>query len=118
LGYAETTVYYLPLHVREFLFHLETQGVNQIKTLDIQHIKSYYEKLKERSNDRKDGGLSGAHLNKHLQALRKFTDYLREVGRIEILMLTFKNETAENKLTYLTEEEVTDLFNATYLPSP
>lgn len=118
LGYAETTVYYLPLHVREFLFHLETQGVNQIKQLDIHHIKSYYEKLKERSNDRKDGGLSGAHLNKHLQALRKFTDYLREVGRIELPMLTFKNETAENKLVYLTEEEVTDLFKATYLPPP
>ena len=110
LGYAETTVYYLPLHVREFLYYLETQGVNQIKQLEPAQIKSYYEKLKERSNDRKDGGLSGAHLNKHLQALRKFTDYLREVGRIEIPMLTFKNETAENKLTYLTEEEIDQLF--------
>ncbi|NQZ74946.1 MAG: tyrosine-type recombinase/integrase [Ekhidna sp.] len=118
LGYAETTVYYLPLHVREFLYYLETQGVNQIKALDIHHIKSYYKKLKERSNDRKDGGLSGAHLNKHLQALRKFTDYLREVGRIELPMLTFKNETAENKLIYLTEEEIDQLFKATYLPSP
>ncbi|MEM6815252.1 MAG: hypothetical protein AAF600_12855 [Bacteroidota bacterium] len=32
--------------------------------------------------------------------------------------MTFKNETAENKLIYLAEEEIDQLFKATYLPPP
>jgi len=118
LGYAESTVYYLPLNVREFLYYLEQQGCTQIKQLDNQHIKNYYEKLKERSNQRRGGGLSGAHLNKHLQALRKFTDYLREVGRMEVPALAFKNELSAHRIIYLTEEEISQLFKATYQRPP
>ena len=114
LGYAPSSVYYMPLHVRELLFYLEQQGVNHIKALEIRHINTYYEKLKERANQRRSGGLSNGHLNKHIQALRKFTEYLRKVGRIQLPALKLGNEEAHQKITFLTEEEIQLLFAATY----
>ena len=117
-GYAKSTVYNLPIHVRELLHYLEQHGVNHIKQLDNQIILAHYEKLKERSNQRTDGAISTAHLNKHIQALRKFTDYLRKVGRITLPVLQIRNEAVDNKLEYLTEEEIKRLFAATRQPDP
>lgn len=113
LGYAPTTVYNMPNLIRELFYYLEQQEITNIKDLRIEHIESYYQTLKERSNQRRGGGLSAAHLNKHIQALRKFTTYLRKVGRLQIPEVNLENEETESKLTYLTEEEVRELFKAT-----
>ncbi len=113
LGYAPTTVYNMPNLIRELFYYLEKQQVSNIKELDISHIESYYQTLKERSNQRRGGGLSSAHLNKHIQALRKFITYLRKVGRLEIPQIKLANEENENKLIYLTEAEIRQLFEAT-----
>lgn len=112
-GFADTTVYNLPNHTRELLHYLESQGINHIKELEIKHINAHYEKLKERTHQRRSGGLSNGHLNKHIQALRKFTDYLRKVGRIQLPALKLDNEEENHKITFLTEEEIKELFAAT-----
>jgi len=113
-GYAESTVYSLPLHVRELLHHLEQKGIVQIKQLDIKHIQSHYKKLKERSNQIRGGGLSNGHLNKHIQAMRKFTEYLRKVGRLHIPDPGLKDEETEHKIIYLTVDEINLLFKASH----
>jgi integrase/recombinase XerD len=115
LGYAPGSVYYMPLHVRELFYYLETQGVSQIKELEIHHIQSHYQKLKERSNQRRSGGISTGHLNKHIQALRKFTDYLRQVGRLTLPELNLKNEEKDTKdIEVLTTDQTLTLFKATF----
>lgn len=115
LGYSEITVYNLPNMIRELLYYMEGKRLNNIKDLTVQTIEAYYEELKERVNQRKNGGaLSSGHLNKHIQALRKFTEYLRTVGRVEIGTLRLENEEAVHKMTWLTKEEVQDLFKASY----
>lgn len=115
LGYAPTTVYYAPLHVRELLHYIESKGIKDIKQLDSKHIKAHYTKLKERSNKKRGGALSNSHLNKHIQAIKKFTDYLRQVGRLELAASPLRNETADaERITVLTEEEIQLLFKATY----
>lgn len=117
LGYAPTSVYYMPIHVRELLYYLENEEINNIKKLDNKHILAHYEKLKERANARRAGGISNNHLNKHIQALRKFTDYLRQVGRLDLPALPLKNEEQDPKsIAVLTKEEVRLLFTATYKP--
>ncbi len=113
-GFAKSTVYNLPNHIRELLHYLEQQKVNHIKELDIKHINDHYANLKERTNQRRSGGLSNGHLNKHIQALRKFTDYLRKVGRIQLPALKLKTEEAGHRPVYLTEEEIKQLFEASY----
>ncbi len=116
LGYAPTTVYNMPNLLREFLKYLESKEIKQINELKGKHIEAYYQKLKERSNQIRGGGLSNAHLNKHIQGIRKFAEYLQKVGRLDIPEVRLKNEEAESKITYLTEEEIQLLFKATYQP--
>lgn len=115
LGYAPISVYNMPLQVRELLYYLESQHITSIKELEIKHIREHYDKLKERSNARRGGGLSNDHLNKHIQALRKFTDYLRQVGRPTLPELPIKNEEDQGKtIPVLSEEEIQLLFKSTY----
>ncbi len=113
-GFAESTVYRLPPHVRELLHYLEQEGIQSIKEVTIHHIEKHYQNLKERRNQRRGGSLSNAHLNKHIQALRKFTEYLRKVGRLEIADPQISNEESEYRIIYLTPEEITLLFKVTY----
>ncbi len=114
LGYAESTVYNLPNHIREFFFYLESQGISNVQQLDNKHVKAYYQRLSGRANVTRSGGLSGNHLNKHIQALRKFIDYLRQVGRIDLADLSIKNEPLEERnISFLSPEEVLTLFETT-----
>lgn len=114
MGYASSGVYYMPLHVRELLHYLEGIGVNNIKELEHQHVQQYYNNLKERSNQRREGGLSNNHLNKHLQALKKFTEYLRQVGRADVKLNLHNEENDSASIEVLKREEVELLFKATY----
>lgn len=115
-GYAPTTVYNLPNQIRELLYFLESKGIHHIKNLTTQLIEEYYHQLKERGNQRRGGGISNAHLNKHIQGLRKFTEYLRRVGRIEVPVPQLNNESTESKIHYLTPEEIKELYQVTYQP--
>jgi len=116
LGYAESTVYNLPNHIRELFYFLEQNNINSINQLDNQLIKEHYNNLKLRSNDRKGGALSNGSLNKHLQALYKFTDYLRQSGRMILPTLNIDWENDDTKqIETLTTEEIQQLYKATQL---
>ena len=72
-----------PRCVREFLFFLENIGLSSIKEVKATEIIAYYEYLRERPNQRKEGGLSDSMIRHHLFSLRLFFDYLLETGQIE-----------------------------------
>lgn len=115
LGYAESTVYNLPNHIRELLYYLEQHHIHHITELDTPIIKAYYENLKLRSNDRKGGSLSNGSLNKHLQALYKFSDYLRQSGRLVLPTLNIEWESDDtNEIETLTQNEIEQLYKSTY----
>ena len=115
LGYSQQTVYNLPNHIRELFHYMEQNNIDHIKELDNEIIEQYYKGLKTRSNERLGGGLSNAYLNKHLQALYKFTKYLRQSGRMILPMLTIdweSNDVAE--METLTVAEIQQLYKVTY----
>ena len=115
LGYAPSTVYNLPNHIRELFYFLEQKQITQIQQIDIPNIKEYYNYLKIRSNQRRGGGLSNAYLNKHLQALYKFADYLRQSGRLVLPYLDLEWEADEaEEIIYLEQEEIKELYKVTY----
>jgi integrase/recombinase XerD len=115
LGYAQSTVYQMPHYIRELFHYLEQQQLTKITELEIKHIKGFYEGLKTRSNTRSGGGLSNAYLNKYLQAFYKFTEYLRESGRMVLPSLNMGWETYDTQeIDYLTEQEIKELYAATY----
>jgi len=114
LGYAESTVYYLPNHLQEFFYYLECHGHNDLKAITTQTIKNYYQELQQRANQRQSGSLSKSYLNKHQQALKKFKEYLQN-HNYKDFNVHLKSETnpTEEKLNILTQSEIKQLFNAT-----
>lgn len=116
LGYSWQGVYYMPIQVRGLLNWLERQNKAQLEDITTEAITNYYyQELKQRKNHMRDAGtLSNKHLNKNLQALRKFTEYLRQTGKLQIPLLNIRQEEIiDNKPTVLTEEEIMQLFKAT-----
>lgn len=117
LGYSEQTVYQLPNYIQEFLFYAESKGYAGLYQISNDLIKEHYYKLKERTNKRRTGGLSNSYLNKHLQALQKFGDYLRQNGRLQLPKLDIQTEEDNQEITdILTQREIKQIFAATELP--
>jgi len=115
LGYAPSTVYNLPNHIREFFHWLEQYQISEISQIDVYLIKEYFHQLKYRSNQRRGGGLSNAYLNKHLQALYKFSEYLRQSGRLELPYLNIEWADDDTKsIHWLTQQEIKELYSLTY----
>tara|TARA_B100000508_G_scaffold138523_1_gene134795 strand:- start:10104 stop:11063 length:960 start_codon:yes stop_codon:yes gene_type:complete len=117
LGYAPSTVYQLPNYIHEFFHYLECQGHTHINQLETKHFNEHFEQLRTRTNTRQGGGLSNNYLNKHLQGLYKFCEYLRQSGRLEIPALNIKWEACEaSEVEYLTQEEIKELFKVAAKP--
>jgi integrase/recombinase XerD len=117
LGYNPQTVYQLPNYIQEFLFYAESKGYAGLFQISNDLMKEYYYKLRERTNKRKSGGLSNNYLNKHLQALQKFGDYLRQNGRLILPKLDIQNEEDNTEIIdILTQSEIKLLFEITYQP--
>lgn len=115
LGYAQSTVYQMPNSLREFFHYLEQNDITQITQLEVKQIREYYAQLKTRSNTRRGGGLSNSYLNKHLQMLYKFSEYLRQSGRMVLPALNIEwEENDTEEIEYLTQDEIKELFTATY----
>ena len=114
LGYAESTVYYLPNHLQEFFYYLEQQNVKNINHISTTTIKEYYHHLQQRVNERRNGALSKSYLNKHQQALKKFKEYLTNHNHKGInIHLKSEKQPTEEKINILTQSEIKELFKAT-----
>jgi integrase/recombinase XerD len=114
IGYSKQTVYQLPNYIQEFLYYAETKGYAGLHQITNDLIKEHYYKLKSRTNKRKEGGLSAAYLNKHLQAFNKFIDYLRQNGRLLLPTLDIQTEEDNSEVTdILTQAEIKQLYEAT-----
>jgi integrase/recombinase XerD len=114
LGYAESTVYYLPNHLQEFFYYLEQNHIKNINQISAKTVKNYYNYLQQRVNERRNGGLSKSYLNKHQQALKKFKEYLQNHNHTGInIHLKAEQNPTEEKINILTQSEIKTLFNAT-----
>ena len=120
LGYAEHTVYSMPNYIKEFLYYLEQINITHITKIENKHIKEHYRELKQRANQRRGGGLSNSSLNKHLQALQKFSDYLRQSGKVQLPKLHIQTEEEDQEIKYvLTQTEIQQIYKACDLyPEP
>lgn len=114
LGYASSTTYNLPNHLREFFYYLEKKGHRDISLVTNYTIKDYYKHLKNRGNQRRGGGLSKAYLNKHQQALKLFQTYLKEHNVKRRFGIHLKGEKMERQTSkiILTQDEIKQLFEA------
>ena len=117
LGYSPKTIKTMQATTTELLHYLEKKDITHIKSLDSETLKNYYHGyLTQRPNKSRSGGLSNGALNDHITSIRKFLDYLRKVGRLNMPPTPFKLEKTGPRTIYLTVEEIQQLFKTTYEP--
>lgn len=116
-GYAEHTIYGMPLFLRELFNWLEKRRITHVNDMTPEHIKHHYKYLKQRTNDRKGGALSAGNINKHRQCLMLFMDYLRQSGRLQIPYVKLEAmPVSKDHHKVLSIEEIKQLYEATYVP--
>lgn len=98
---------------KEFLSFLEDKNIHDIQYVDQVIIDEYFYYLKHRNNQRRNGGLSNAYLEKHREAVLRFMEFVLgvDVGQTPFFILKFEKERIPKDI--LTEEEVTVLFQQT-----
>ena len=114
LGYAKSTRYNLPVHIREFFNYLERRRIYKIDYVNNELIKQYYDHLQIRGNHSHEGALSKNSLNKHQQALKKFGEFLRKHGKSSFpVRLRTEKIYQTDKIKVLSQSEILELFEAT-----
>jgi len=113
LGYSENSVKSMPTHLREFLHYCENKDITEVNNITPGHISDFVEYLKTRKNLNREGCLSVGHINKQIDALRKFAIYMRQTGQAEISVKTaYLKEDKPAERTILTVEEIMQLYKA------
>ncbi len=116
LGYADSTSYNLSAMIKEYLFYLETKNKKELQEITKQSIRDYYySHLQVRENKHnRSRGVSNAQLNKQLQALNRFCEYLRKSAKLTLPSLEIRNELSETKeKEILNLDEIKHLFHLT-----
>ncbi len=114
LGYCNMSAYNMPSIIREFLHFLESNGVQSINQLQQKNIKSYHDHISTRPNERRGGGLSNNYINKHLQAIEKFLEYLHHKGVQNLPALGISlTKLHRPAIAILTTDEIKELFALT-----
>lgn len=114
LGYAESSVYGQPRQLREFLSWLETETIREVKQITATHAKHFIEYFQNRPNQRRSGGVSTSYVNKQIDTLNKFFEYLNNTQQYiqHIALKKLKVEDVK-KREVLSQKEIEQLYNAT-----
>jgi integrase/recombinase XerD len=112
LSFADSTVYNSPAYLKAFFHFLEQNQVTDLHQVNKSHIRDYITYLSQRKNQRRGGGLSVNYLTSNINALKRFSRYLRETRKqnLEVdIKLPPEKETAK---TILTKAEILILYKS------
>lgn len=111
LGYSTGTIYTMPSIIIEFLHFLEQQQISNIRLLQHKHLQQYHDHVRTRKNERRGGGLSNNYINKHIEAIGKFLEYLHHKGIPKLPSVNLQLERIHQKqIEILSIEEIKSLF--------
>ena len=116
IGYAERTVNGFPVQIRELLHYLEGKNIMHITQVKSRHISDFIRHLKYRSNLKYGGALSASSINSDITAINLFAKYINQTGKHILDITTRRIENDVNERTILTQDEIKQLYEATFLP--
>ncbi len=116
LGYATGTVQSWPIHLREFLHYIESNGITSILNIESIHITNFIAHIKQRKNKSKDGALSSSSINKIINAVNVFIKFLNSTGKFIVEITAQRAEDNISERIILTIAEIKQLYEATFLP--
>jgi len=113
IGMSSSVQYCLPRVLREALHWMEQNKVTNIEDITPQILRNYFHYLSMRPNQTRGGGLSKSHINKHLYAIKKFSQYLWLMHRKHLIVtLKYQVEDDQQKISVLTHREISSLYEA------
>jgi len=112
LGYAENTVYNMPLYMHEFFHWLEIEEVKKVEAITAEHVHDFLFQLKKRPHARHGGKISNAHINKYHQGLILLSQFVRQTNRGSFTVETQRLEQTRAIPDILTPAEVRELYKA------
>lgn len=111
LNYSKETVYGSVSNTKEYLYFLQKKKI-ELNQTGTKQINAYFEILKTRPNERRDGGLSIGYLHKQRQSLQLFYKYLNLSEIYDQRPVFPVLPKAKSNPKVLTQEEVKKLFKA------
>lgn len=115
-GASEFQVYSKSNNVNEFLHYLEQQAVTKLNQITQKLVTEYFEYLKNRPLQTKDGTMSPAYLLKHREAVLRFIEFVmsqeNEIGYGQSGIQIRIDNSEKLPKEILLEDEVQLLFNA------
>lgn len=114
IGFSNSVTYNYKNAALDFFEWLQTKNVHSIQLLNTNLIQNYFEYLQTRSNKRKAGALSAAHLNKNFDCIDKLLEFLQNAGMQNVPLPTAyrirqDRKAREEKIQPLTQEEIKTL---------
>ncbi len=114
VGYSKSTVYGTPRVLKEFFDWLEKQNINHLENITAENTEHFINYNKTRANRRKSGGLSVSHINRYIEVIHKFNEYLKKVSRFEIPIHTLRLEdNIRPPRLIVSTEEIKAIYKAT-----
>jgi integrase/recombinase XerD len=112
LEYAPSTVYASVKYVTDFFFYLKTSEINSLEQIQPTILNSYHRHLQTRSNKRQTGGLSQNYITSNINAIKRFSRYLQETGKLFFEVPIKTKPDKKTPKTILTLKEIKELYNA------
>jgi integrase/recombinase XerD len=116
IGFSNSVTYNYKNAALDFFEWLQTKNIHSIQLLNANLIQNYFEYLQTRSNKRKAGALSAAHLNKNFDCIDKLLEFLQNAGMQNVPLPTAyrirqDRKARQEKIQALTQEEIKTLQN-------
>ena len=112
LNYSPLSIPGMCQALQEFIKYLLAENKTSLADLEAADATAYIAQLKQATRKRTGRPLSGSHINKHIQALKLFSKYLRETGKSTVGFALQRVEEARCKPQYLTTSEINALYDA------
>lgn len=103
----------LPGHVQEFLYYQEQQGKSSLQQLEARDATAFIEHMQQQTGERTGLPFSPGHINKYIQALNLFSQYIRETGRCGTGFVLERLLKTRGKPAWLTKREIQALYEVT-----
>lgn len=113
LGYSGHSIPSLFYHVRDFLLYQERHQKISLEQLTATDATSFIHELQTLTGVRTKKSYSSGHINKHVQALHLFSQYIRQTGKSDTGFVLERREQSRAKPCWLTTSEIQRLYEVT-----
>lgn len=112
LNYSALSIPGLSGAMKEFLKYQEGNNKSSLQQLVATDANSFIEHLQNKTGERTKKAFSNNHINKYIQALKLFSQYIRETKRSTVAFNLNRLEHEKNKPVWLTKPEIRQLYEA------